>query len=84
MYDCRAHLNDIENILPYLMIGLFYVLTDPRPLVSTILFKTATIARFAHTIVYLLAIPQPARALCFFLHYAITWYMGFMAFIYFV
>lgn len=75
----------MENILPYLTIGLFYVMTDPQPLVSTILIKTATIARFLHTFVYAIyVIPQPARALAFAVHFTITLYMAFMTFIYFV
>lgn len=75
----------MENILPYLVAGLFYVMTNPQPMVSTILFKTATIARFCHTFVYAIyVVPQPARALAFFVHWTITLYMAFMSFIYFV
>lgn len=81
----RAHHNDMENILPYLSVGLFYVLTNPNPMVSTILFRVATIARFAHTFVYAIyVIPQPARAICFFIQYLITLYMAFMCVIFFI
>lgn len=85
LFPSSAHHNDLENILPYLIVGLFYVMTDPQPMVSTILFKVATIARFCHTFVYAIyVIPQPARTLSFFVHYGITFYMAFMSFIYFV
>lgn len=80
-----AHHNDMENILPYLSVGLFYVLTNPNPMVAMILFRVATIARFVHTIVYAIyVIPQPARAICFFIHYGITLYMAFVCFIFFI
>lgn len=82
---CRAHLNDMENILPYLSIGLFYVLTDPNPMVATILYRVATVARFLHTFVYAIyVVPQPARGLSFGIHFFITLYMAFMCIIYFI
>ncbi|XP_055298547.1 microsomal glutathione S-transferase 1-like [Sitodiplosis mosellana] len=81
----RAHLNDMENILPFLSVGLFYVLTDPNEMVALWLFRVTTVARFAHTFVYAIyVIPQPARAICFFIHFAITLYMAFMCIIYFI
>lgn len=81
----RAHHNDMENILPYLSVGLFYVLTDPSPMVATILFRVATVVRYLHTVVYAIyVIPQPARGICFFIHYGITLYMAFMCVIYFI
>lgn len=73
----RAHRNDMENILPGFLIGIMYVMIDPSPLVACLLFKVAAMARIAHTIVYaVIIIPQPARALAFFIHYLITLYMG--------
>lgn len=73
----RAHLNDLENILPYLFAGFFYVLTNPAVLTAQLLFKVAAISRIVHTIVYtIVIIPQPARGLAFFIHYVITFYMA--------
>lgn len=81
----RAHRNDMENILPYLSAGLFYVFTDPGVMLATILFKVATAARIVHTIVYaIVVIPQPARGLAFGIHFAITLYMAFASIIYFI
>lgn len=72
----RAHLNDMENILPYIMAAFLYVLTEPNFYAATILFRVATIARIIHTIVYALyPVRQPARALMFFTHNFIMVYM---------
>lgn len=73
----RAHLNDLENILPHLFAGFFYVLTNPAVLTATLLFKVSAIARIVHTIVYaVVVIPQPARGTVWFVHYLITFYMA--------
>lgn len=81
----RAHLNDMENILPFLSVGLFYVLTDPSLMTAIWLFRIATVARFLHTFVYAIyVVPQPARAICFFIHFGITIYMAFMCVLYFI
>lgn len=73
----RAHLNDLENILPYLFVGLFYVLTNPPAATAILLFKVAAIARIVHTIVYtVIIIPQPARGTAWTIHYFITFYMA--------
>lgn len=72
-----GHLNDLENILPYLFVGLFYVLTSPSVSIATTLFKIAALARIVHTIVYtVVVIPQPARGLAWFIHYIIAIYMA--------
>lgn len=79
----RAHLNDLENILPYLFVGLFYVLTGPSAATATFLFKVAAFARIAHTIVYaVIVIPQPARVIAWLIHYLITLYMAFSVLLY--
>lgn len=84
MIHHRAHLNDMENILPFLSVGLFYVLTDPNPLIALNLFRVATVARLLHTVVYAIyVIPQPARAICFGVHYIITLFMAVSCIIYF-
>lgn len=73
----RAHRNDMENILPSLIVGLIYVLINPSQFLACTLFKMSAIARILHTIVYaVVKVPQPARALAFFLHYGISVYMA--------
>lgn len=74
----------MENILPYLTIGLLYVFTDPNVMVATILYRVATVARLIHTVVYAIyVIPQPARGIAFFVQFGITIYMAVMCIIYF-
>uniref|UniRef100_A0A1B0EUG3 Microsomal glutathione S-transferase 1 n=2 Tax=Lutzomyia longipalpis TaxID=7200 RepID=A0A1B0EUG3_LUTLO len=73
----RAHLNDMENILPFLTIGLLYVLTNPNKVIASNLYRVAATARIIHTVVYALyPIRQPARAICFFTCYLIEIYMA--------
>ncbi|XP_031628134.1 microsomal glutathione S-transferase 1-like [Contarinia nasturtii] len=79
----RGHLNDLENILPYLFVGLFYVLTSPSVFLATTLFKVAAIARIVHTIVYtVIVVPQPARGISWFIHYLIGIYMAISVVLY--
>lgn len=75
----------MENILPYLSIGLIYVLTDPAPWIAKTCFIVATIARVLHTFVYAVyVIPQPARAICFFVQFVITIYFAIASIVYFI
>jgi len=61
----RNHLNDLENIPTFLLIGLLYVATNPTPNAALWHFRVFTAARIIHTLAYQLAIPQPVRALSF-------------------
>ena len=60
----RAHRNDLENILPFLVIGFLYVLTGPSYTVAWWLFVLFTVARVLHTAVYIAGL-QPWRTVCF-------------------
>ena len=62
---CRNHLNDLENIPPFLFLGLLYVLIKPTPFAAIWHFRAFAISRILHTICYQWAVPQPSRALCF-------------------
>lgn len=73
----RAHLNDIENIVPFLGIGLLYSLSGPDPSTAILHFRLFVGARFYHTIAYLLPLPQPNRGLAFFLGYGVTISMAY-------
>lgn len=73
----RAHRNDLENILPFFVIGFLYVLIDPTPALAVNLFRAVGIARIVHTIVYaVVVVPQPSRALAFFVALGATVYMA--------
>lgn len=73
----RAHLNDLENLVPFFIIGLLYVLTNPSQFLAVTLYRVIGFSRIAHTLVYaVFVIPQPARALAFFGALAPTVYMA--------
>lgn len=73
----RAHRNDLENIVPFLVIGLLYTLTNPSAFWAINFFRAVGIARIAHTLVYaVVVVPQPSRALAFFVAHLITAYMA--------
>lgn len=81
----RAHLNDLENILPYILISFIYMLTDPMPIVAVNLMRVAAGFRIWHTIVYcIFVIPQPARTFGFVIPLCIIVYMSVMSAICFV
>jgi len=61
----RNHLNDLENIPAFLFLALLYVATQPTPWAALMHFRLFAFSRILHTLVYQLAVPQPARALCF-------------------
>ncbi|XP_068133488.1 microsomal glutathione S-transferase 1 [Hyperolius riggenbachi] len=67
----RCHLNDIENIVPFIGIGLVYTLSNPALSTALLHFRIFVGSRILHTISYLTPLPQPSRAL--------TNYIGFFA-----
>ncbi|XP_055897837.1 microsomal glutathione S-transferase 1-like isoform X1 [Biomphalaria glabrata] len=68
----RCHLNDLENVLPFVLLGLLYVAIGPSQGIAILHFRIFTISRFLHTFVYLGAVPQPARALCFLVGFLVN------------
>jgi glutathione S-transferase len=48
----RNHLNDIENIVPFVLVGFFYVGTNPDRDVALWHFRIFFISRLVHTICY--------------------------------
>ncbi|XP_037033864.1 microsomal glutathione S-transferase 1-like [Bradysia coprophila] len=72
----RAHRNDLENCIPFMISALLYVLTDPSQFLAINLIRAAVIARIVHTFVYAIYGTQPARGICFFVCYLITIYMS--------
>ncbi|KAH8387625.1 hypothetical protein KR093_008265, partial [Drosophila rubida] len=69
----RAHRNDLENVLPFLLMSLGYVASGPHPLTAKLLIRIGASARLLHTIVYAcIPLPQPARALSFFITFGIV------------
>lgn len=60
----RAHLNALENILPFLPMGFLLVLTDPSVTLAAGLFGTFTGFRLLHSFAYIKAL-QPLRTMSF-------------------
>ncbi|XP_008584599.1 PREDICTED: microsomal glutathione S-transferase 1 [Galeopterus variegatus] len=73
----RAHLNDLENIVPFLGIGLLYSLSGPDLSTALLHFRIFVGARIYHTIAYLIPLPQPNRGLAFFVGYGVTLSMAY-------
>ncbi|KAI9590153.1 microsomal glutathione S-transferase 1 [Glossina fuscipes] len=79
----RAHRNDMENILPFFIIGFLYVLTDPSKFLAINLFRIVAFGRLIHTLVYaVVCVPQPARALSFAVAHLSTAYMAYHVLLY--
>merc|ERR1711874_836674 len=57
---------DIERVVPFAILGFLYIFTAPAYGTALFCFRLFAGARILHTLVYLLVVPQPARALCFF------------------
>lgn len=73
----RAHLNDLENIPAFWVLGALYVTTNPAASLATMLFRVYTAGRILHTLVYVVKpLPQPARGIAFGVPFLITIYMG--------
>ncbi|XP_059474419.1 microsomal glutathione S-transferase 1-like [Neocloeon triangulifer] len=81
----RAHLNDLENIPIFLIVSFVYIHTQPNLGLCHFLFWTFTAARFGHSIIYALyPLPQPTRTIIFLVGVAITIFMIFANFVYFI
>ncbi|XP_071987976.1 microsomal glutathione S-transferase 1 [Engystomops pustulosus] len=73
----RCHLNDLENIVPFVGVGLLYALSNPDLSTALLHFRVFAASRVLHTISYLVPLPQPSRALTFFVGFLATLSMAF-------
>ena len=73
----RAHQNDLENIIPFILVGGLYLTTQPSLATAQILFRTFTAARLTHSIAYLGSVRQPVRGLAFAAGLAVNVFMAF-------
>ncbi|CAH0722595.1 unnamed protein product, partial [Brenthis ino] len=81
----RAHLNDLESIPVFLVLGALYLTTGPSAAWATLLFRLYTASRVLHTIVYAVKpLPQPVRGITFDIPYLINWYMGVKIILHFI
>ena len=74
---CRCHLNDLENVIPFILIGLLYVTTSPTLSTAVLHFRLFTGSRLFHSVAYLLPLPQPARGLSFVIGFLTTLSMAY-------
>lgn len=70
----RAHQNDLENVLPFLIVGLLYALTGPSPIAARIYFIGFLVARVLHSVFYIAGM-QPHRTIAFTLGAALLFAM---------
>ncbi|NXR08485.1 MGST1 transferase, partial [Semnornis frantzii] len=73
----RGHLNDLENIVPFIGIGLLYALSGPELSTALMHFRIFAGARIFHTLAYLIPLPQPCRGLSWAVGYAVTISMAY-------
>lgn len=77
----RCHLNDMENILPFIGLLLLFASTGSAGLTEIkVVAGMFTVLRFLYTIAYIKAL-QPARGITYTIGVLITFYMGFRVFI---
>ncbi|XP_012277063.1 microsomal glutathione S-transferase 1 [Orussus abietinus] len=79
----RAHLNDLENILPWFAITYIWLGTGPSPWLARVLIRSFAASRIIHTIVYAIIPKQPHRALAFFIGFFITGYEAVSTMLYY-
>ncbi|CAD0195457.1 unnamed protein product [Chrysodeixis includens] len=78
----RAHLNDLENIPAFWVLGALYLTTGPSASLATTLFRVFTFGRITYTIVYAIKpLPQPTRFIAFAIPLLINTYMGLTVFL---
>lgn len=73
----RCHQNDLENIIPFVVIGLLYTLTGPELSSALLHFRLFAGSRIVHTIAYAGALPQPSRALSWLMGMLVTFSMAY-------
>uniref|UniRef100_H2Y965 Microsomal glutathione S-transferase 1 n=1 Tax=Ciona savignyi TaxID=51511 RepID=H2Y965_CIOSA len=67
-----VHRNDLENVVPFVLLGLLYISTNPPAATALTHFKLFTGFRFLHSFCYLIPLPQPSRVLSFTGGYLVT------------
>jgi len=73
----RAHLNDIENIVPFVLLGAMYVRTRPSPCTAFWVFRLFVLGRLLHTVSYVFLKNSTLRALGFAVGVFCNLFMGF-------
>ncbi|XP_070492976.1 prostaglandin E synthase-like, partial [Chironomus tepperi] len=78
----RAHRNDLENCIPFMIIGFFYCLTSPSSFIGVNVFRIGALSRILHTVAFLYAL-QPWRFIGFLGCILVTIYMAVQVLLFF-
>ena len=70
----RAHRNDLENVLPFFVVGAIYAATQPSALGAWLCLPGFALARVLHTVFYLRS-AMPHRTLAYAYGYFATLWM---------
>ncbi|KAK5876764.1 hypothetical protein CesoFtcFv8_026087 [Champsocephalus esox] len=73
----RCHQNDIETIIPFVLVGLLYALTGPVLSAALLHFRIFVGSRICHTISYLFSLPQPSRGLSWLIGLLVNFSMSY-------
>uniref|UniRef100_A0A3Q3L1N8 Microsomal glutathione S-transferase 1 n=1 Tax=Labrus bergylta TaxID=56723 RepID=A0A3Q3L1N8_9LABR len=73
----RCHQNDLENIVPFVVIALLYTLTGPSLSSALLHFRVFAGSRIFHTLSYVCVLPQPCRALSWMIGMLSTFSMAY-------
>ncbi|TNN48182.1 Microsomal glutathione S-transferase 1 [Liparis tanakae] len=73
----RCHQNDLESVVPFVLVGLLYALTGPELATALLHFRLFAGSRLVHSVAYLGALPQPSRALSWMLGLLVTFSMAY-------
>uniref|UniRef100_A0A3B4V3T0 Microsomal glutathione S-transferase 1 n=1 Tax=Seriola dumerili TaxID=41447 RepID=A0A3B4V3T0_SERDU len=73
----RCHQNDLENVIPFVVVGLLYALTEPELSTALLHFRLFAGSRIFHTIAYVGALPQPSRGLSWIVGMLVTFSMAY-------
>jgi uncharacterized MAPEG superfamily protein len=69
----RAHRNDLENVLPFFVVGAIYAATQPSELGAWLCLPGFALARVLHTVFYLRS-AMPHRTLAYgYAYFATLW-----------
>jgi len=63
-------------VIPFVLLGLLYVCTRPDLSTAVLLFRLFAGFRIMHTLVYMFVVPQPSRAIAFFVGIGVNVYMA--------
>ncbi|CAD0195462.1 unnamed protein product [Chrysodeixis includens] len=80
----RAHLNDLENIPAFWVLGALYLTTGPSAFLATTLFRLFAAGRIIHTIFYAVTSIPRVRGFGFASSFLVNVYMGLQVILFYL